>query len=33
LELIFGVALGREKLDDFEWTIHFSQRTFEKGHR
>jgi AAA15 family ATPase/GTPase len=24
LETIFGVALGREKLDDFEWTIHFS---------
>jgi predicted ATP-dependent endonuclease of OLD family len=24
LELIFDVALGREKLDDFEWTIHFS---------
>jgi energy-coupling factor transporter ATP-binding protein EcfA2 len=24
LETIFGVALGREKLDDFEWTIDFS---------
>ncbi len=24
LETIFGVALSREKLDDFEWTIHFS---------
>jgi energy-coupling factor transporter ATP-binding protein EcfA2 len=24
LETIFGVALGRDKLDDFEWTIHFS---------
>ena len=24
LEMIFGVALGKEKLDDFEWNIHFS---------
>ena len=24
LETIFGVALGREKLDDFEWIIDFS---------
>jgi energy-coupling factor transporter ATP-binding protein EcfA2 len=24
LETIFGVALGRKKLDDFEWTIDFS---------